>query len=104
MSTLMICPDDNPENIETIKGHQAIVDCLAKQGVQFEYWLTHKQLSHDAGQAEVMAAYQSSIDELNNKYDFNSVDVVSLQADHPDKVALRQKFFAEHTQIGRAHV
>jgi len=97
MSALMICQDDSAEIIASLTEHQAISDCLAKQGVQFEHWQANQDLSVDADQEEVMAAYRDSIDVLNKQYNFTSVDVVSLQADHPDKAALRQKFLAEHT-------
>lgn len=97
MSALMICQDDNPEIIASITEHQTIADSLAKQGVQFESWQANKELSVDADQAEVLVAYQDSINELNKKYNFNSIDVVSLQPDNPDKAAFRQKFLAEHT-------
>jgi 1,2-dihydroxy-3-keto-5-methylthiopentene dioxygenase len=30
------------------------------------------------------------------KYDFKSVDVISLKPDHPERVALRNKFLGEH--------
>ncbi len=97
MSALMICQDDNPEILETITDHPTIAGRLAKQGVQFECWQANKSLSSDAGQDEVTAAYQDSIDVLNKKYSFTSVDVVSLQPNHPDKAAFRKKFLAEHT-------
>ena len=97
MSALMICSDKSPESIETISDHNAISERLSTLGVQFESWQADKVLSPAAEQDEVMAAYQHSIDVLNKKYNFNSVDVVSLQPDHPDKAAFRQKFLAEHT-------
>lgn len=97
MSTLMICQHDSPNIISTFTEHRAITECLAKQGVQFESWQANKPLSSEADQGEVMAAYEDSINVLNKKFDFNSVDVVSLQPDHPDKAAFRQKFLAEHT-------
>ena len=97
MSTLMICQDDSPEIIATFTEHQAISENLARQGVQFERWQANKELKADAGQDEVMAAYQDAIEKLNKHYSFISVDVVSLQPDHPDKAAFRQKFLAEHT-------
>lgn len=97
MSALFICRDDNPAAVETLTDHAAIADRLASQGVQFESWQANEQLAHDAGQEEVLAAYHDAIETLNNKYNFSSVDVVSLQPDHPDKAAFRRKFLAEHT-------
>lgn len=97
MSALMICQDDSSDILETITDHHAIAERLARAGVQFEYWQANKRLSDAAGQDEVMAAYQDSIDELNKKYNFTSIDVVSLQPNHPDKAVFRKKFLAEHT-------
>lgn len=97
MSVLMICQDNSPEVLETLTSHKAISERLSKLGVQFEIWLANKALTPDAGQEEVMAAYQDSIHVLNKKYSFNSVDVVSLTDSHPDKATLRKKFLAEHT-------
>ena len=97
MSALFISQDNTPEVTETITDHAAIADCLARQGVQFEYWQGKQALAYEADQDSVMAAYRDSIDTLNHKYNFSSVDVVSLNPDHPDKAAFRQKFLAEHT-------
>ena len=97
MSALFICQDNNPEITETLTDHTAIAECLAKQGIQFEYWPANQTLAADADQDTVVAAYQDSIDTLSNKYNFSSVDVVSLHPEHPDKAAFRQKFLAEHT-------
>jgi len=54
-------------------------------------------LSDHAGQDEVIAAYRDSVDRLLSNYHFQSVDVISLQPDHPDRDALRAKFLNEHT-------
>ena len=97
MSALFISKDNNPEVIQTLTDHAAIAECLGKKGVQFEAWQAGQTLADDADQDTVMAAYQDSIDILSNKFNFSSVDVVSLRPDHPDKLAFRQKFLAEHT-------
>lgn len=41
-------------------------------------------------------AYRSEIDRLQQQEGYQAVDVVSLTANHPDKVALRAKFLQEH--------
>lgn len=97
MSVLMVCNDTGPEPIKTFSEHQQVSAQLAKVGVEFEVWQANKQLNSDAGQEEIMTAYQESIEVLNKKYNFTSVDVVSLHPEHPDKAAFRQKFLAEHT-------
>lgn len=65
--------------------------------VQFERWQADQPLADDAGQEEVLAAYDSSVKQLNDKYGFQSVDVVALKPDNPAKAEFRQKFLAEHT-------
>lgn len=97
MTTLTIYPDNNAEEGEVYKDHSAIAAELGKINVQLEQWEADKPLNKDASQDEVLAAYKSSIDRLNEKYGFKSVDVVGLNPDHPDKAAMRQKFLAEHT-------
>lgn len=97
MSALFICKDNSPEIISRLTEHRAIADSLARLGVQFEAWQASQELAADAEQDAVMSAYQDSIDILSKKYNFNSVDVVSLNPEHPDKAAFRQKFLAEHT-------
>ncbi len=55
---------------------------------------------HRAGCADpetVIAAYRRDIDRLMQTEGYQAVDVISLNADHPDKATLRQKFLNEHT-------
>ena len=47
--------------------------------------------------ASVIAAYRESIDRLSARHGFQSVDVVGLGPDHPQKAELRAKFLNEHT-------
>lgn len=70
---------------------------LAAVGVRFERWQAAHALSDSATQDDIIAAYQAQVDGLMEEYDFKSVDVVSLNPHHPDKVALRAKFLDEHT-------
>jgi len=97
MTTLAIRSDDGKGEVETIRDHSAIVARLKSAGVQFELWNADQVLPADADQQMVIAAYQDSIDQLNKKYGFQTVDVVSLRPDHPQKKEMRQKFLAEHT-------
>jgi 1,2-dihydroxy-3-keto-5-methylthiopentene dioxygenase len=97
MSALSIC-DENGQPVETtITDHHSIATRLAEHGVQFEQWQTTAELSATAEQDEVLQAYQPSIDKLNEDYGFQSVDVVALRPDNPQKAEFRQKFLAEHT-------
>ncbi len=96
MSALTIYPDNQPQSGETVKDLPAIQSRLNAIGVQFERWTANCDFAADAGQDTVLAAYSDSIERLKQQYDFQSVDVISLNPDHPDKAAFRQKFLAEH--------
>jgi 1,2-dihydroxy-3-keto-5-methylthiopentene dioxygenase len=97
MSRLTIYKDNATGEPEVISDPDAIVSRLAALGVEFERWKAAKVFPADAGQEEVLAAYEDAIARLNKRYGFQSVDVVALRPDHPDRVAMRQKFLAEHT-------
>ena len=97
MTRLTIYPDDQPEQGQTITDYSEIASTLGRIDVLLEKWETEQVLSKDASQEEVMQAYEQAIKELNEKYGFKTIDVVGLNPDHPDKVAMRQKFLSEHT-------
>lgn len=97
MTALTVYPDNQPEQGETITDSSAIQNRLGAIGVQFERWTANCDKLADADQDTVLAAYSDSIERLKQQYSFQSVDVISLNPDHPDKAAFRQKFLAEHT-------
>lgn len=97
MSLLTIFPDTQANQGETFRDYPLIKEKLAEIDVEFERWNASTVLAHDADQATVLAAYQKSIDKLNQRYNFQAVDVISLTPAHPDKETLRKKFLAEHT-------
>lgn len=96
MTALTIFPDSQPQQSQTFTDFSDIEQQLAKIGVQFERWTASQQLDDDADQAAVLAAYSGPIKRLKEQYGFQSVDVISLNADHPEKAVFRQKFLAEH--------
>ena len=83
--------------LETLRDHRAIADALGELGVQFERWEASRPLDEGADQEAVLAAYRQDVDKLNAQYGFQSVDVVALGPEHPQKTEMRQKFLAEHT-------
>lgn len=97
MSLLTISPEHQPDQGLRYAEFADISAQLQTIGVVFERWEASCQFAADADQATVLAAYAEPIARLQNQYGFRSVDVISLTAAHPDKVALRQKFLAEHT-------
>ncbi len=68
---------------------------LRKLGVRFEQWGT-RPLPADADQDAVLAAYAPEIAGLKAEKGYQSVDVIRMAPDHPEKGALRTKFLSEH--------
>jgi len=96
MSLLKVFSAADAQPLRTIDSHDLITAELDQLGIKFEAWQASQSLSDTAGQDEVIAAYRESIDRLMTAYNFQSVDVIALGPDHPDKAALRQKFLSEH--------
>lgn len=97
MSMLTVHSERDFEPFEYYADPIEIATRLKRIGVQFERWQTDQGLAEDADQATILAAYADSIERLKQQYGFQSADVITVTADHPDREALRQKFLAEHT-------
>lgn len=101
MSVLTIYPDsysgNQPKQSKRYTDFADIELELAGIDVKFERWTANRELTSDDDQATIIAAYQESIDKLKQLYGFQSVDVINLRPDNPDKAVFRQKFLAEHT-------
>ena len=74
----------------------AIAAILQTVGVRFEQWATQAKLPDSPTQAQVLEAYTGDIARLQRVGGYQSVDVVSMAPDHPDKVVMRAKFLDEH--------
>jgi 1,2-dihydroxy-3-keto-5-methylthiopentene dioxygenase len=96
MTALTIKSEDGQTLLST-REHGAIAAALDGIGVRFERWQADRPLAADADQAAVLAAYAADVERLEAQYGFQSVDVVALGPDHPQKAEMRQKFLAEHT-------
>ncbi|MGD9386257.1 MAG: cupin [Thioalkalispiraceae bacterium] len=97
MTILTIQSDDGGGEAQTIIDYEEIANTLAEVGVLLEMWQADKPLSEGADQQEVLEVYRTSIDKLNERFNFKSIDVVALTPDNPSKAEFRQKFLAEHT-------
>ncbi|MGY3230669.1 1,2-dihydroxy-3-keto-5-methylthiopentene dioxygenase [Luteibacter sp. HA06] len=98
MSRLRIYDDnqhDTPVAVHT--DHAAIAAALNAVGVRFEQWEANQPIAPGATQDEVIAAYRPDIDRLMAENGYQSVDVISLKPDNPDRATFRQKFLNEHT-------
>lgn len=96
MSECRVYQAEGGELLQTERDQQKISALLATINVQFEAW-QHVELPNDISQETILDAYQTPIDRLKQQYSFQSVDVVSLQPDHPDREMLRARFIVEHT-------
>lgn len=98
MSRLSVYADQEPTRplLDTEEGN-VIQQTLAEAGILFRRWAATRVLDERAEAETILVAYQPEIDRLVQEAGYQSVDVVSLYPDHPDRVALRQKFLTEHT-------
>jgi 1,2-dihydroxy-3-keto-5-methylthiopentene dioxygenase len=97
MSRLRIFDEGRPDAPRLItRDHAEIARELGARGIRFEQWHAGAELQPGASQDQVIAAYRDDIERLKRERDYQAVDVVSLNPDHPDKAALRQKFLNEH--------
>ncbi len=76
--------------------HGAMARELAAIGVRFEQWQASRPVEPGASSEDVMAAYRADIDRLVAENGFQTVDVVSIAPDNPNREAMRQKFLDEH--------
>lgn len=98
MSRLTIYPDQHPEDITLDTEDGAVIAKeLGDIGVRFERWKMQSPLVADADNDAVMDAYADDIQRLKDENGYQSVDVIRLNADHPQKTELREKFLSEHT-------
>ena len=76
---------------------ELIASELQQRGIGFERWPARINLAADADQDAILTAYAPEIARVQAGGGYATVDAIRLNPDHPDRVALRQKFLAEHT-------
>lgn len=97
MTTLSTFDAHNPDTALTVTDDPAeIGKQLENKGIRFERWPT-QDLPTDAAPEQILEAYRAEIAKLKAQSGFRTADVVSLNPDHPQKEAFRQKFLDEHT-------
>lgn len=98
MSRLRIFDEQHPDApLAVHTEHARIARELGQVGIRFEQWQASAPIVPGAEPDAVIAAYRSDIDRLMREEGYQSVDVISLAPDHPDRATLRQKFLSEHT-------
>ncbi|MDN3236428.1 MULTISPECIES: acireductone dioxygenase [Pseudomonas] len=97
MSRLTVYHESHPEQPNKVLTQgDHIAATLAEVGVRFERWQATAPVAPGASQEEVIAAYRPEIDRLIQERGYQTVDVISMKADHPQKAELRAKFLNEH--------
>lgn len=96
MTVLSVYKNDGSGKPEHIRNFDEIAKRLESVGVLIERWEASKPLSEDAQSEEVQSVYKESIERLNAKYGFKSIDVVSLRPDNPKREDMRKMFLTEH--------
>ncbi|MEY3219113.1 MAG: hypothetical protein RIT27_470 [Pseudomonadota bacterium] len=97
MSVLKIYNTENTQLLETVENWDDISARLNSLGLRFERWKTEQFLEDNSTQETVLNAYKDDVSKLNQEYGFQSIDVVNLTPNHPDRATLRAKFLDEHT-------
>ncbi len=95
MSRLEVFAEDGSLLSETRDG-TTIAAQLGEIGVTFERWPT-RDLPVDADGETILAAYAPEVERLKAMGGYQSIDVVSVVPDHPDRAVMRTKFLSEHT-------
>ena len=96
MSVLTIYPEMQPQHGVRYTDFDSIQSHLRSLGVQFEHWDATYSLATDADQNTILEVYREPINELKQKHYFQSIDVINIKPDHPEKDIIRKKFLAEH--------
>ena len=71
-----------------------IGDALKRIGVRYERWPLRDAAGADTD--AVLTAYAPEIEKLKAEQGYQSVDIIGVTPDHPDRAAMRAKFLSEH--------
>lgn len=97
MSSLYVFHQSSPEQPYKVLTHaEDIASTLAEHGVGFEAWRGANPVKPGASQADVIDACQVQVDELKTQRGYASLEVISLDDAHPQKVELRAGYREEH--------
>lgn len=97
MTSLTQYADAAPHDVQQrLDDFPAIAAALAPHGIVLERWDASAPLAADASDADILAAYAGDIEKLIARGGYQSVDVLRLAPDHPQRAELRAKFLSEH--------
>lgn len=97
MSILSVYQDSVPgQPLKVLTHLEDIAATLEEVGVHLERWGAGAPVNAGASSEEVIAAYRPQIDRLMQERGYATVDVLSLNSDHPQKAEMRARFLEEH--------
>ena len=70
---------------------------LLQRGIRFERWPARHTLEPGADQHSILKAYSDEVAHVQANGTYPKVDAIRMTPDHPDRMALREKFLSEHT-------
>ncbi|HUE80928.1 MAG TPA: cupin domain-containing protein [Pyrinomonadaceae bacterium] len=85
-----------PDEDRTITGAEAIAECVAAHGIDYERWLPAQTVAVDAPAEEILSAYAKEIDELKARGGYVTADVIDVGPETPGLEVMLAKFNREH--------
>jgi 1,2-dihydroxy-3-keto-5-methylthiopentene dioxygenase len=85
-----------PDKNLTLRDAAEISDYLSKIGIDYEIWQANREVSPDASEAEILAAYSDEIERLKASGGYVTADVINIVSTTPNLDAMLNKFNREH--------
>lgn len=97
MSQLTKYHQDEPEHcVLKTNNSEEIIAILSEVGIRFSRWNASFPIDSNTTNEQILEAYSDDIQTLIKNEGYQTVDVVSMHPNHPDKAAFRKKFLSEH--------
>jgi 1,2-dihydroxy-3-keto-5-methylthiopentene dioxygenase len=96
MSTLTIFDESGKKISNTDQAAQITAE-LNKVGILFKRWTARFAIDETMSSEDILRAYKKDINKFVAEGGYQTVDVISMHKNHPDKMAFRNKFLSEHT-------
>ena len=85
-----------PDEERSFSDPEAVRQCLAGIGIEYERWTPAQELSADSRAEEILAAYSQEIDRLKADGAYATADVIDVKPETPGLEAMLAKFNREH--------
>jgi 1,2-dihydroxy-3-keto-5-methylthiopentene dioxygenase len=85
-----------PDQGIQITGYSEIKDFLNQRGIFFDQWSCEVEFDDQATTQDILNAYEKDLQPFMNKGGYETADVISINSQTENYVALRAKFLAEH--------